>query len=400
MLPPNLEFKLLALLKTLHRTITHGSLLVCCLWLFILPLQAWALPQPPNATSLAFQQKPESWDWAIKAAGQGNVTAQEQLALWHYFGTDVPRNYPAALKWLKRAMEGGSPLAREYFADLLLDGQGATSRIEQLRWLQFGAAKQYPLAMERLGEELLFGRDLPHNAPQALNYLIPLAEKGAAKAQYLLALAYLQGEGVSKDNKQAAKLLQSAADQNLVAAQEELAVLYTKGLGVEQNDATAISLLRQAGTQGGEKAESALWSLWQEERVVPVSAFEERNWLKAAAQAGNSEAQTRYGDVWYQQEGVAAHLTLLTCHRMAAFWYWKAARQGHSDAQYKLAQMFCQGNGVKRDLKMAWILASIAAQQDHPEAVTFRLKLSKELNAMELNQAQKELNNLTMANRN
>jgi len=399
LLPPILEFKLLALVKNLHRTIFPGSLLVCCLWMFILPLQACALPKPPNATSQVSQQKPQSWDWAIKAAGQGNVTAQEQLALWHYFGTDVPRNYPAALKWLKRAMEGGSPLAREYFADVLLDGQGATSRIEQLRWLQFGAAKQYPLAMERLGEELLFGRDLPHNAPQALNYLMPLAEKGAAKAQYLLALAYLQGEGVSKDNKQAAKLLQSAAAQNLVVAQEELAVLYTKGLGVEQNDAIAISLLRQAGTQGGETAESVLWSLLQEERVVPVSAFEERNWLRAAAQAGNSEAQTRYGYVWYRQEGVPVHLTELSCQRMAAFWYWKAARQSHSEAQYKLAQMFCQGRGVTQDVPMAWALSALAARQGFAAAITFNQSLAQQITAPELVRAEKKLNNLALAKR-
>ena len=48
------------------------------------------------------------------------------------------------------------------------------------------------------------------------------AQQGSAPAQYNLALLYLRGTGVERDEAEAARWMRSAADQGLVVAQEKL----------------------------------------------------------------------------------------------------------------------------------------------------------------------------------
>lgn len=356
------------------------------------------LAQPATTVDTDTEQGNQPWNWATRAARQGNTKAQEHLAVWYYFGTYGPKNYRAAVNWALRARDEGSELVRKYFADILLDGKGESSTIEQLRWLRLGADLKNPVAMETLGEKLFFGQDVPRDVDAALIYLTPLAENGSARAQYLLGLAYAEGAGVPCDYPKSVKLLQQAADQGLINAQEEIGICYARGQGLPQNDTTAITLLRQAADRGGEKARSFLWKLWQEERVKPESASEGRLWLKAAAQLGNPAAQTGYGDLWYQRDGVPGHITPFSGFRMAAFWYWKAARQDYAPAQYKLAQMFNEGKGEELDVEEAWALASLAARQNNAEAQALKEKLVSQMTAPELAQARKHLDKLA-ANR-
>ena len=137
--------------------------------------------------------------WVVVSAGQGNIQARENLALWYYFGERVAPDYAIAVNWLKRALDGGSALAREWFSDIEFDGMGAWSAREKLRWLRFGAAKGNLKALEILGEKLFTGDGLSQDYKEAIICLFPAAEKGSARAQYLLGTAYAQGTGVFAD---------------------------------------------------------------------------------------------------------------------------------------------------------------------------------------------------------
>jgi uncharacterized protein len=66
----------------------------------------------------------------------------------------------------------------------------------------------------------------------ALRKLRPLAERGHAEAQAILALMYQQGSGVPQDVVMAAHWYLSAAEQGHVGAQYQLGLLYDKGHGV------------------------------------------------------------------------------------------------------------------------------------------------------------------------
>ena len=61
------------------------------------------------------------------------------------------------------------------------------------------------------------------------------AEQGAAEAQYLLGLAYFNGEGVPQDNPLAARWWRSAAEQGHADGQYSLGFMYANGRGVPQD---------------------------------------------------------------------------------------------------------------------------------------------------------------------
>jgi TPR repeat protein len=83
----------------------------------------------------------------------------------------------------------------------------------------------------------------------ALRKLRPLAERGHAEAQALLAFMYQQGSGVPQDAVMAARWYLSAAEQGHVAAQYQLGLLYNKGRGVPQSSVIAYKWLNLAAAR-------------------------------------------------------------------------------------------------------------------------------------------------------
>ena len=66
----------------------------------------------------------------------------------------------------------------------------------------------------------------------AFNEWKPLAEQGDIEAQYNLGWAYVNGEGVLKDDKEAVKWYRKAAEQGYAKAQSNLGWAYENGRGV------------------------------------------------------------------------------------------------------------------------------------------------------------------------
>jgi uncharacterized protein len=83
----------------------------------------------------------------------------------------------------------------------------------------------------------------------ALRKLGPLAERGQAEAQALLALMYQQGNGVPQDAVMAAHWYLSAAEQGHIGAQYQLGLLYDKGHGVPPSTVIAYKWLNLAAAR-------------------------------------------------------------------------------------------------------------------------------------------------------
>ena len=85
------------------------------------------------------------------------------------------------------------------------------------------------------------------------------AEKGDAIAEYNLALAYHNGDGVTKDDAEAVKWYGKAAEQGYVPAQYSLSIMYSEdGYGVDKDLPQAIKWCRAAVEQGYAGAERKL----------------------------------------------------------------------------------------------------------------------------------------------
>ena len=83
----------------------------------------------------------------------------------------------------------------------------------------------------------------------AVRKLRPLAERGNAEAQAILALMYQQGSGVPQDAVMAAHWYLSAAEQGHVGAQYQLGLLYDKGHGVPPSTVIAYKWLNLAAAR-------------------------------------------------------------------------------------------------------------------------------------------------------
>jgi TPR repeat protein len=54
----------------------------------------------------------------IREADQGDVQAMHHLAIWYYYGINVPKDRDRGLEWYRKAVAGGSDAARQELAQI------------------------------------------------------------------------------------------------------------------------------------------------------------------------------------------------------------------------------------------------------------------------------------------
>ncbi len=117
------------------------------------------------------------------------------------------------------------------------------------------------------------------------------ADKGDAKAQYNLGMAYDTGQGVTQDYKQAAEWYRKAAVQGLAQAQNNLGILYKQGQGVPQDNGQAAEWFRKAADQGFAQAQHNLGLAYRDGLGVKQDKFLAIQLLRKAALQGDADAQ-------------------------------------------------------------------------------------------------------------
>jgi TPR repeat protein len=133
----------------------------------------------------------EAVEWFLKAAEQGHVEAQVDLA-WRYEGAEgVAPDAERAVKWLRRAAERGHSGAQRDLGRHYADGDGVEQDYEQaLRWIRLAADGGNELAQFDLGEMYAAGRGVPRDDVQAAMWWCRAAEHGDDFLQYRLAARY------------------------------------------------------------------------------------------------------------------------------------------------------------------------------------------------------------------
>jgi localization factor PodJL len=189
---------------------------------------------------------------------------------------------------------------------------------------------------------------VPHAATvSTLDRLIDLANAGREKAQLLIGLKYLDGDGVTVNEAEAAKWLERAANQGDAIASNRLGTLFERGHGVPADPAKAVRL------------------------------------YTAAAKLGNLRAMHNLAVAFAEGSGVAKDLT------QAVQWFSKAASLGYADSQFNLAVLYERGMGVQQSLIDAYKWYSIAAAQGDSESKTRLDVIATQLSADERAAAQR-----------
>ncbi len=179
----------------------------------------------------------------------------------------------------------------------------------------------------------------PTQAMTPLDKLTQLANAGNGKAELVVGLKYLDGDGVAVSEADAAKWLERAAEQGLAVAQYRLGTLYERGRG------------------------------------VPTDAAKAVHWYQLAAQAGNRKAMHNLAVAYAGGAGTTKNLA------EAARWFSKAAALGLSDSEFNLAVLYERGLGVPQSLLDAYKWYAIAAAGGDTESKSRIDALATQLSA-------------------
>ncbi|HTT85325.1 MAG TPA: TetR family transcriptional regulator [Rhizomicrobium sp.] len=184
-----------------------------------------------------------------------------------------------------------------------------------------------------------------------LDRLTALANKGNPRAELLIGLKYLKGDGIAANDAQAAQWFGRAAQAGDAVAQNRLGALYQAGRG------------------------------------VPADLTQAVHWYQAAASQGDRHAMSNLAVLYASGTGVPQNLA------EAARWFERSANLGYVDAQFNLAVLFERGDGVPQSLLDAYKWYSIAGLAGDPVAKARADAIATQISPEEMQAAQQSAAN-------
>jgi localization factor PodJL len=164
-----------------------------------------------------------------------------------------------------------------------------------------------------------------------LDRLTTAANAGNSKAQLIVGLKYLDGDGVPANDAEAAKWLMRAADAGEPVAQYRLGTLFERGRGVPADPVKAVRWYQAAANQGSRKAMHNLAVAYAEGTGVKKDFSEASRWFLRAANLGLSDSQFNLAVLYERGLGVPQNLV------DAYKWYAIAAAQGDAESKTRLS---------------------------------------------------------------
>jgi len=223
-----------------------------------------------------------------KAAAQDHPYAQYALAMIALEKED----YRKAEFFLERAARQQYMLAAFSLAKLLHE-RDKKHPIRAFEWFMVAAKQGHAEASYYVGYYYQYGKGVPQNLEEAVNWYQKAALEKDKDALYHLALILLQKE--EPDFKNAATLLGEAAKQGHPNAQYNLAVMYQKGDGVDQNDQKALYWYEKAAEAKLPIAQYNLGMIYFAGEIVAKDEQKAKElWEKAADQGFEKAIQLMY----------------------------------------------------------------------------------------------------------
>ena len=208
----------------------------------------------------ALAQDPESINWLLDAANDGNAAAQACIGIKLAEGESLLLSQETETSHLLAAAKQGNEQAKQALIDRVTEM--TQSDLDEyphvIAWVEALAQQEDQAAQCCLG--VLSAKRLWKNGTpeDQLTYLRQGAEAGNADAQFTLGIRYQVGDGVERDRKVAAEWFQKAANQDHARAQYELSECYKMGWGVPQSRELAETWLYESAKNGNEDAKREL----------------------------------------------------------------------------------------------------------------------------------------------
>lgn len=193
-----------------------------------------------------------------------------------------------------------------------------------LEYLKAAAENGNIWAMYCLGKELLLGENLSKDVSKGFDWLVKAMNNGNQHAKFLLAKEYLSGENLPRYPDIAVRLLEELSADNFEYAEYRLGKVYY---------------------QGGEASQDISKAVYHLERAFAV---------------GNQFAAYQLGKIY---------LNKLQDTDKAVFYLKAAAEEGNPYAQYQLGKLYLYGNGVEKDVALAYEYLIESAKNGNPYAL-------------------------------
>ena len=157
------------------------------------------------------------------------------------------------------------------------------------------------------------------------------AASGNARAQFIVAGRFLDGQGVGQDFGKALFWYQQAATRGLAPAQYRLATLYELGKGTAADPKQALVWYERAALGGNVKAMHNAAVLLAGNKAGPADYDRAFRWFKAAAERGFADSQFNLAILYERGLGTPPSA------EEAYVWYSLSARQGDADSAQRAA---------------------------------------------------------------
>jgi TPR repeat protein len=264
-------------------------------WVLLILMLGVAAAQQTNSSS-GVTNNGELAELKAKAES-GDAIAQYKLGFRYCVGQGSPTNFAEAAKWLRKAAEQGIIVAQYDLALVFEKGDGMTNYVEAAKWFRKAAKGGNAEAQADLGIDYLIGKGVDKDSREGVKWLRKAAEQGVVRAEGNLGSCYANGDGIETNYIEAVKWLRKAAEQGEDYAQLGLAQCYTDGAGVVKNYVEAAKWYRKAAEQGLAEAQVNLGVCYHNGDGVPQNYVEAYEWLNLASAQGNAEAKQFLSDL-------------------------------------------------------------------------------------------------------
>lgn len=289
-------------------------------------------------------------------AERGNTHAQLVLARMYFTGQGVAQDNAEAVKWIRKAAEGGHEVAQRELGWMYADGSMgvAQNSAEAVKWFRKAAEQGDKWSQHQLGVRYAEGWGVAKNEVEAVKWFQKAAKQGNEESQYRLGLMYGEGRGVAQSNAEAEKWFR-AAKRLHKDAQAMLEAM-------KAQDFEAVKRMAERGDAAFQNTLAEMYYVDYRGQGITQSYAEAAKWWRKAAEQGYAESQHDLGMMYATGWGIARN------DAEAVKWFRKAAKQGYAWSQHNLGAMYANGWGVARNEAEALKWLRKAAAQGHKNA--------------------------------
>lgn len=208
----------------------------------------------------------KAYKWLHRSAELGGIWSAHSLGHKYQMGQGVTRDFTKSARYFKQAALAGFSEAKRDLALCFYSGQGVPKDLEQaLRWMREAAEENVSLAQYRLGIWLKNGVNNEKNTQEAQLWFAKAivlfdVEAKEGNQQSALNYAYMHdvGYGVKEDNYVAYEGYLKLAHKDNPNAQYLLALMYLNGDGIQQDAQAGKKWLISSYQRGNPQAKNIL----------------------------------------------------------------------------------------------------------------------------------------------